>query len=315
MKMVLGTMTFGQQVFFEEAEQMCKTFFDNGFNEIDTAYVYNEGECEKIVGRLLSNIENTQIKIATKVNPRITGRLDAEAVDRQFQESLGRMKVSKIDTLYLHFPDYNTPIESALEACNKWYEKGCFERLGVSNFPAWLVVDIVRKCEKYGWVRPKVYEGLYNSLSRKAESELFDALRALNICFYAYNPLAGGLLTGKYGEYEEEPSEGRFTYRPNYQKRYWKKSYFDGIKLIQKACDNNGVKIVDAAIRWLAYHSLMDADKEDGIIMGASSVMQLKQNITSLNSGDLPDEVLDAMENAWSLCKNDAPEYFRYYRI
>lgn len=309
----MGTMTFGQQTFLEEAEQMVKFFWEQGYDHLDTAYVYNEGTSEKIVGQVCEKI-NGKIKIDTKVNPRITGRLDAEAVDMQFQESMQRMGYQEIDVLYLHFPDYHTPIESALEAADRWYKKGKFKRLGVSNFPAWLLVDMIYKCDKYGWVKPTVYEGLYNVLSRRAECELFDAIKEYDVSYRAYNPLAGGILTGKYLKYESKPENGRFTYRPNYQKRYWKKSYFDGMMLISEKCKKYDITIVEAAFRWLAFHSKLDEKRGDGIIIGASRVEQLKQNIDTVKKGKLPDDLVGVMEEAWQLCKADAPEYFRYYR-
>ena len=315
MKLILGTMTFGQQVEKEIAKEMCTMFLSKGFHEVDTAYVYNDGKCEKMIGEILPALEAYDVQLATKVNPRVTGRLDKEAVDMQIKESLERMNVTKVDTLYLHFPDYNTLIESALEAVNSWYEKKTFKRLGLSNFPAWLVIDVLAKCEKNGWVKPSVYEGLYNVLGRNVERELFDALHAYHISFHAYNPLAGGLLTGKYKGYETAPEAGRFKCRPTYHKRYWKKSYFDAVKVIQNACDEHGISIVTAAIKWLAYHSELKVENGDGIIMGASSCLQLEQNINGLNGDKLPEAVVNAMEEAWELCKADSPEYFRYYGV
>lgn len=115
-------------------------------------------------------------------------------------------------------------MENVLEACNNLYREGKFRELGLSNFPAWMVVDVWHICHKNGWVLPTVFEGIYNPLTRKAETELNECLNHFGIRFYAYNPMAGGLLTGRYGRYEDAPTDGRFTHRPNYQKRYWKRA-------------------------------------------------------------------------------------------
>ena len=310
-KLVFGTMTIGEQLFEEEAKEIIKGCLKNGIDELDTAYVYNEGECERILGKALSSLDYPEIKLSTKVNPRISGKLDYDAAIKQLNESLERLGVKCVDTFYLHFPDKNTPVEGVLKACDELYREGKFKELGLSNFPAWLVCHVYHICKEKGYVLPTVYEGLYNPLSRKAEEELFDALRNFNMRFYAYNPLAGGLLTNKYSSFEEEPTKGRFTFRPNYQNRYWKKSFFDGAALIKEVCAKEGISIIEASYRWMAYHSALQ--KDDAIIVGASKVAQLEQNISALDKGPLSDEMLKAFEEAWKITRADAPAYFKFY--
>ena len=120
--LVLGTMTFGEQLFENDVVDIVKFYLESGYDEIDTAYVYNNGKSEELLGLCFNQLQPKSVKIATKVNPRITGRLDGDAVRLQFPESLKRMGVDKVDILYLHFPDSNTPVESALEACNDFYK-------------------------------------------------------------------------------------------------------------------------------------------------------------------------------------------------
>lgn len=310
---VLGTMTFGESVFGSDASDMISRFGDLGYCELDTAYVYNKGQSEEIIGDYLAADESGKFRIATKVNPRITGRLDYDAVMMQFTESLRRLKTDKVDTLYLHFPDADTPVESALEACAKLYSEGKFSELGLSNFPAWLVVDVWHKCKNNGWVLPTVYEGLYNPLSRLAENELDMVLDNFGLRFYAYNPLAGGLLTNKYSSVGEAPAEGRFTNRPNYKNRYWKPSYFEAVNELKKLCSENGTDIIQASYRWLAFHSMLDSERGDAVIIGASKLSQLEQNISSVRNGPLPENIVDAFEKAWQTTRSDAPQYFRFY--
>lgn len=313
MKLVLGTMTFGEQIFGEDVTAMLDCFLSHGYCELDTAYVYNEGECERLLGAALKSFDRASFQVSTKVNPRISGRLDKEAVITQAEESLGRLEISCIDTLYLHFPDPCTPVESALEGCAQLYDAKKFTKLGLSNFPAWLVAEAYNICEKHGWMLPKVYEGLYNPLSRLAERELDRALDYYHMCFYAYNPLAGGMLTNKYSGKDRTMKEGRFTNRPNYQQRYWKDSYFSSIDCIKEICGDYGINIVEATYRWLAHHSMLKADRGDAIIVGASRLVQLEQNINTLQNGQLPGELVAAFEKAWNECRADAPEYFKYY--
>ncbi|MDO5147047.1 MAG: aldo/keto reductase [Eubacteriales bacterium] len=313
MKFVLGTMTFGESVFSPDVEEFTRTFLDAGYKELDTAYVYNEGNCERLLGEALPKLDRPY-KISTKVNPRITGKLDGEAAYTQLNESLQRLCVPSVDTFYLHFPDPATPVEDVLGACNSLYEEGKFKELGLSNFPAWMVTDVWHICDKHGWVRPTVYEGIYNPLTRKAEVELNDCLNHFGMRFYAFNPLAGGLLTGRYGKFEDAPTDGRFTHRPNYQKRYWKKSYFDAVELIKSACEKEQITMIEAVYRWLAYHSMLDADRGDAVIIGASKLNHLKQNLASVQAGPLPDSIIAAFASAWEMCKADSPEYFTLYK-
>ena len=309
-KLVLGTMNFGPQLDLKNSESIVNKFIDFGYNELDTAYVYNNGDSEKYIGEMLPNLRD-EIVIATKVNPRISGRLDGEAVKFQLEESLQRMKKKSIDLLYFHFPDKNTPIESALEMCANLYEQGKLKNIGLSNFPAWQVVDIWHKCEKSGCPKPIVYQGIYNAFSRNVEKELFPALRELGMKFYAYNPLAGGLLTNKYTDFSEEPSSGRFTVRPNYKDRYWKKKYFNSLIELNKLCSKENISVAEAAIRWLAYHSKLNP-KKDAILLGTSKLSQLEQNVNAARNGKLPEMFSVLFEEIWEKNKAESPDYFRY---
>ena len=135
--LILGTMTFGESVFRPDVDAFITSFLDAGYNELDTAYVYNEGNCEKLLGEVLPSL-NRPFRIATKVNPRISGKLDADAAYKQVGESLERMKLGSVDTVFLHFPDPATPVESVLSAMADLHDQGKFRELGLSNYPAWM---------------------------------------------------------------------------------------------------------------------------------------------------------------------------------
>ena len=311
-KPVLGTMTFGESVFSPDVEAFVDLFLKSGGEELDTAYVYNEGQCEKLLGQALKG--KTGYKIATKVNPRISGRLDGEAAYKQLNESLARLELPRVDIFYLHFPDPKTPAASVLEACAELHREGKFTELGLSNFPAWMVADAWHICEKNGWVKPTVYEGIYNPLTRHAERELNAALNHFGMRFYAYNPLAGGLLSGRYTSYEEAPGDGRFTNRPNYRNRYWKKSYFDAMLLLKDACEKEGCPLVEGVYRWMTHHSMLNAPRGDKIIIGASKLRHLADNLGCFEKGPLGEETAAAFEAAWAVCRADSPEYFTLYK-
>lgn len=312
MKIVLGTMNFGPQLDEAASRDMVKGFLQTGNREMDTAFVYNGGSTETILGEILPELEDNSYEIATKVHPRITGKLDRETILMEFNESLRRMKRDSVDLLYFHFPDGKTPIQEALETVKELYEQGKIKELGLSNYPAWQVIDIAYKCDKIGCPRPTVYQGMYNALCRNVEPELFPAIRSLGMRFYAFNPLAGGMLTGKHKHFEDAPEPGRFARLESYRKRYWKQSYFDAVDAIKQACDAEGIPMAEAGYRWLSEHSMMDAAKDDGILLGASRLEQMTQNMAAVKKGILPQSVLDAMDAAWEIAKPDSPAYFKF---
>lgn len=312
-QLVLGTMTFGESVFAPDVRAFVDAFLDAGYLELDTAYVYNDGTCERLLGEALKDVKRPY-RIATKVNPRISGRLDGEAAYKQVNESLERLQLPCADTVYLHFPDPATPVESVLAAMADLHAQGKYRELGLSNFPAWMVADVWHICDRNGWVKPTVYEGMYNPLTRTAERELNACLDRFGMRYYAYNPLCGGLLTGRYGKFEDAPSDGRFTHRPGYQNRYWKKSYFDAVDILKAACEKEGITTVEATYRWLAHHSMLRAERGDAVIIGASKLNHLAQNLETMKAGPLGGDMLDAFEQAWKTTRPDSPEYFTLYK-
>lgn len=313
MNIILGTMTFGEQIFEKDSKILVHNFLEYGYDELDTAYVYNNGASEQLIGMILKELPRDKVKIASKVNPRITGHLDPEAVRMQLNESLARLNTDYLDLYYLHFPDKNSPIEPVLEEININYKHGKIREFGLSNFPVELVQRICELTMLNGWIQPTVYEGLYNPLSRKIEVGLMKCLLQYNIRLNCYNPLAGGLLTDKYMNYQEAPVIGRFTYRPNYKDRYWLPSYFKAVTCIRNKCEQYGVGITEAAFRWLANSSMLNAVNGDGIIVGVSKLHQLKDNIKYINSEKLPSEIIYEFDKAWEISKEDAPDYFRFY--
>ena len=304
-------MNFGPQLDLEASRNMVLRFLETGNVELDTAYVYNAGDTEKYLGDILPKIDS-KYYLATKVHPRITGKLDRETILMEFNESLSRMNLDKVDLLYFHFPDGKTPIDVALDTIVELHEQGKVKELGLSNYPAWQVVDIWHKCDAHGCPRPTVYQGMYNALCRNVEPELFPAIRSLGMRFYAFNPLAGGLLTGKHMQDEKLEGDGRFARLKSYRDRYWKQSYFDAIGEIKKACEAENIPMAEAAYRWLVNHSMIKSELGDGILLGASRIEQMEQNLIAVTKGELPQSILYAMDSAWEIAKPDSPAYFKF---
>jgi len=311
MKLILGTMTFGDQVDQAGAESLLTSFITAGHSELDTAHIYCEGRTENMLGRMLTPDNRSELYIASKVNPWYDDGLQASEVRRQFGEILQRLGSDSIDLLYLHSPDLDTPIEQTLEACFEWFQQGKFRHFGLSNFAAWQVAEVVELCRHHGWMEPEVYQGMYNALTRDVERELFPCLRNYNMRFYAYNPLAGGLLTGKHLSMEQIPEDGRFNQERSYLDRYWKRDYFDVLQELKVACADLDIEPVEVAMSWLVNHSMLNADGGDGIILGASSIKHLEQNMAACEQPPLPQRLLDILERGWEIIK---PDCFRYFR-
>ena len=311
MKIILGTMTFGDQVDIAGARAMIEEFQSNGFSELDTAYKYCDGKTEEILGEVIDSTLRKEVDLATKVHPWTDSGLKPEEIHRQFEESLVRLRTDYVDLLYLHAPDLNSPIKESLEVCNNFHQAGKLKNFGLSNYAAWQVAEVVEICRSNGWLQPNVYQGMYNGLTRDVERELLPCLINYGMKFYAYNPLAGGLLTGKHTSQTDEPVEGRFKGNQMYLDRYWKPDYFKAIDHVGEVCERSSVAPVSAALRWLVHHSSMVASRGDGIIVGGSQVDHLKENLSSCGDGPLPSLVVEAMDSAWEVVRLGCPKYFR----
>jgi aflatoxin B1 aldehyde reductase len=278
MKVILGTMNMGAQddsgLFASRiteqsaVEQVLQKFADLGASEIDTARVYLGGNTEIALGKAESC---KRFIVATKVFPCPPGMagvaddakgLEARSVAQQVEASLAALRTDKLDILYLHWPDPNTDLEETLQTIDKIHQRGSFVEFGLSNFPAFQVVEIWHYCRSKGYVLPTVAQYPYNPLARTAEAELLPVCRRYGLRFYAFNPLGGGLLAGKYSNPEEDPDEGRFSTATGgvqavrYRERYWNRLMFEGVAAIRVAADEHG-KCTDHSC-----HVTVDSDLE-----------------------------------------------------
>ncbi|CAN2388003.1 Aldo/keto reductase family [Pristimantis euphronides] len=315
---VLGAMEFGRRMDAKTSEQVAREFLRRGYDEMDTAHIYGNGESERLLGELGLG---AGVKIATKANP-LEGKknLRADTVRQQLEASLKRLKATSVHLFYLHLPDHQTPLEETLAACQELYLEGKFKELGLSNYSSWEVMKIYCICKQKNWVLPTVYQGMYNAITRQVETELLPCLRQLGIRFYVYNPLAGGLLTGRYSyeDKDKEQAPSRFfstEWSELYRNRYWKKHHFQAIDLVQRALveayGKDRPSLTSASLRWMYHHSKLQGSLGDAVILGMSSMEQLLQNLDGAESGPLLPPVVTAFNEAWNLVAHDCPSYFR----
>lgn len=217
--------------------------------------------------------------------------------------------------LYLHRPDRGVPFAETLEAVDRLHKAGKFKKLGVSNFTAFEVAEVVMTCKYNGWVRPTIYQGMYNAITRNIEAELFVACRRYGLDIVVYNPLAGGLFSGKIKSQDLLPEKGRYSGNTaianTYRSRYFRDSTFESLKLVEEAAEKAGLTLIEIAMRWVVHHSgLKIKDGNDGIIVGVSSIAQLENNLDNAEKGPLPEEVVKALDEAWAISKAESTNYW-----
>jgi len=284
--------------------------------------MYQGGKTEKILGE--AGISG--FTVATKANPwydiksgstttEQASGLHPDALKKQISISLKDLRREKTNIFYLHAPDHNTPLMDTLNGINELYKQNLFEEWGLSNFSSWQVVHIYHLCKANNIPPPTVYQGMYNCITRDVEKELFPALRLCGMRFYVYNPLAGGILTGRYNA-DDEPSSGRFNSKTvwgeRYRQRFWKQEIFEAVKLIDTSCQKHNITILQASLSWLYFHSALSASHTDGVIIGGSTLDQLSKNVEIITQlKPLPNEVVNTIEEAWKIASPVCPQYFR----
>ncbi|KAK3307841.1 NADP-dependent oxidoreductase domain-containing protein [Chaetomium strumarium] len=321
-RVILGLMTFGPDeaagARITEPSEFGKTLDllqSRGYGEVDTARVYVGGRQEAFT-REAGRWKDRGLTLATKVRyPNQPGDNQYDKVLESVETSLRELGAECVDLLYLHAADRATPFADTLRAINELHQAGKFVRFGLSNFTAFEVAEIVLTCQHRGWVRPTVYQAMYNAITRSIEPELVPACRRYGLDIVVYNPLAGGLFSGKIRSKDMVPAEGRYSDKVAmgrlYRDRYFRDSTFRALQTVERAVEKAGLTMIETALRWVVHHSALKVtDGNDGVIVGVSSVQQLDQNLTDLEKGPLPEEVVKALDEAWALSKVDTVVYW-----
>lgn len=321
-RVILGLMNFGPDTNSGAritSPSEYNTFLDHfqaaGYNEVDTARTYVGGKQEAFTRE--ARWKERGLTIATKVYPREPGTHKPEVLTEQFNTSLKELGTECVDIFYLHAADRSVPFAETLEAVDKLHKQGKFVQLGLSNFTAFEVAEIVMTCKFNNWVRPSIYQGMYNAITRSLERELIPACKRYGLDVVVYNPVAGGLFSGKY-KTKDIPKEGRYSDAVGklgemYRKRYFKDSTFEALKIIEPVVEKHGLTMIECAFRWLTNHSALNIkDGSDGIIIGVSSLAQLDENLKDCEKGPLPQEVVDALDKAWLV---SIPETAPYWHL
>lgn len=157
---------------------------------------------------------------------------------------------------------------------------------------------------------------ILTNVARSIETELVHALRRYGLSLVIYNPLAGGLFSGKIKSKDITPTEGRFSNVSSagarYRDRYYKDETFKALQIVENAAAKHNLTLLEIALRWTRHHSVlrMDDKGDDGVIIGVSNFDQLKSNLADLEKGPLPQEVVDALDEAWLVAKPTTTVYW-----
>lgn len=305
----LGTMMFGGQTSEADSLNIMDYAYNQGINVFDTANVYNQGESERIVGKALKG-RREQIILATKVNGQMGENPNDKGLSRRnilsaVEASLKRLDTDYIDLYYMHAPDYSTDLEESLETMTGLVKSGMIRYIGVSNFAAWQVADILAICDKRNYIAPVITQNVYNLITRGIESEFLPFLKAHPMGLTVYNPIAAGLLAGKHQP--GKPAENtRFANNPTYFDRYWSEANFKAIEELTKIAKANNMTLLELAMKWCAAQPQVTT-----LLTGVSRLSQLEQNIAALQGNSLSEEIFAQCNEIWHTLTGKTFQYNR----
>ena len=315
-RLCLGTMTFGLQCDELTSHAILNAAAEHGITFLDTADVYplggtlkDKGRTEEIVGRWLKG-KREQFVLATKCSGEMGAAPWQQGTSRKhvlaaIEASLQRLGTDYVDLYQAHHYDAGTPIDETLEAFDAVVKSGKARYVGVSNFQAHRVARALGRSEALGITRLVSVQPRYNLLFRQFERDLFPLCQEEGIAVIPYNPLAGGLLTGKHRRNAPPQAGSRFTIgtaAKTYTERYWQDREFDTVDAFVKIAQGRGIEPATLAVAWVLAHPAITSP-----LIGASTPAQLKASAAAatlkLDAG-LKAE-LDALTHAYRM--GDAP--------
>jgi aryl-alcohol dehydrogenase-like predicted oxidoreductase len=303
----LGTMTFGHQCDERTSFAILDRAAEAGVTFLDTADVYpvppspeTAGRTEAIVGAWLEG-KRDRFVVATKCRMRVGHGPNDEGLSRKHilkavEDSLRRLRTDFIDLYQPHAPDPDTPLEETLHALDRLVQQGKVRYLGCSNYPAWQVALALGSSTRAGLAHFDCVQPRYNLLYREIEAELLPLCRDQGLGVIAYNPLAGGFLSGKYRAQEPPPAGTRFTLDKTgdlYRERYWQQAQFEAVDHLRRFVEPRGRSLVQVAVAWVLGQPGITA-----AIVGASRPEQLGESLAAVSLA-LDAEESEACNLAW----------------
>jgi 1-deoxyxylulose-5-phosphate synthase len=287
-RMILGTGTFGKQTDEAQAHGMLDKAAEAGINFIDTADIYppgaEVGSSEVITGRWLST-KRSRFILATKgggaMGPAAwdAGNSRKHILDA-IEASLRRLKTDYVDLYQLHMDDPATPLDEMAEAMDSIVRSGKARYIGVSNFLAYRLARALGRQDALRLTRFVSAQPRYNLLFREVERELFPLAQEDGIAVISFNPLAGGLLSGRY-QHSDTPQQGRFSaelggFGKLYQARYWHEREFETVGKIREIAEHEATPMATLSVAWILANPAITS-----VILGASRTEQLTDTLAA----------------------------------
>ena len=308
-RLCFGNMTFGNQTDEATGGRIIDYCLDQGINFLDTANVYNKGLSEEYLGRILRG-RRDRVVLASKCRgamgpgPDEFG-LSKRAILKAIDDSLRRLGTDRLDLYYLHQPDYAVPIDETLEAMQEVVAAGKVRYPAISNYAAWQVAQARDIAARRGFRPIHVAQMMYNLMARGLEQEFVPFASEYEVALVIYNPLAGGMLTGK--QQRDAPAAGtRFDGNQMYLDRYWHPAFFDAVDQFAAIARQAGRSLVSLSLNWLLHHT-----NTASIILGSTRLEQLEQNIAASREGRLTDDTVKQCDEVWAKLRGVTPRYNR----
>jgi aryl-alcohol dehydrogenase-like predicted oxidoreductase len=330
----LGTMTFGSQCDRATSFRIMDVAFERGVTTFDTADIYpsppdlaTAGRTEEMIGGWVCTTpgRRAQVVLVTKCGAKVGPEMHDQGLSRRHilaacEASLRRLRTDYIDVYLSHGADYGTPLDETLRAFDDLVRSGKVRHVGCSNDPAWRLALALgmsgrfdsagrrsrfarlrsalapRASGRNGRTRYDCVQPRYNVLYREIETELLPLCRDQGLGVMVYNPLAGGLLTGKHSA-EAPPEPGtRFTlgaYGELYRERYWQSAQFAAVAALKSYCQRRGWNLATASVAWVLHQPAITS-----AIIGASRPEQLDATLAAPGLA-FDDEARSAFDSAW----------------
>jgi aryl-alcohol dehydrogenase (NADP+) len=305
----LGTMTFAGQCDEPTSRSILDAAVDQGVTFIDTADAYpippdpeTSGRTEEVIGRWLEQGGGRdRFVVATKCRLKVGHGPNDQGLSRRHvlaacEASLRRLKTDYIDLYQSHMPDPETPIDETLRAFDDLVRAGKVRYAGCSNYAAWQVAVAIGHSERSRLTRFDSVQPRYNLVYREIENELLPLCRDQGVGVIVYNPLAGGLLSGKHRP-DAPPAPGtRFTLGASgelYRDRYWHAAQFEAVEALRNYCQVRGWSLATLSVAWVLSHPEVSA-----AIVGASRPEQLGETIAAAELR-LDADALAACDAVW----------------
>jgi aryl-alcohol dehydrogenase-like predicted oxidoreductase len=304
----LGTMTFGGQGMFKavgevqqkEATGIVSRSLEAGVNFIDTADIYSDGLSEKITGQALKDlgVKRSNVVLATKClgrvgpGPNDLGASRGHIMD-SISRSLERLQTDHIDLYQIHGNDSMTGVEETMRALDDLTRQGMVRYAGVSNWQAWKIMKALGVSERRGYARFETLQAYYSIASRDLERDIVPLLEDQKVGLMVWSPLAGGLLSGKFGPGSNGPEDARrakFDFPPLDKERAWK--CIDAMRPVAAKYD---VSVARVALAYILQKPFVTT-----IIIGAKTTAQLDDNIASTTL-PLSDDDMTALDKVSEL--------------